>query len=267
MSRRPYRSSPPAPGRRTAPRALTALLIAAATLLAQGLAQDVPEDPDAVLERIFDNMRGGGQHATLSLTVERPERTREYVLEIVSDGGERALTRVIEPSREADQAFLTLENELFVYNPRLGRVLRLPPSGRSDAFLGSDLSYSDLAGDAVRDDYEAEVASRTEDEIVLELTPRPNAPTPYGALRFRASVPELAPRELVYLDQRGDAVKRLRFEDLERLDDDRLFPRRMVVEDLTEDGARTVASWREADFGFDPPERCFTQEALERGCL
>lgn len=247
--------------------ALVALALSLAPLPGTVTAQEAPEDADAILEQVFDNMRGGGQRATLTLTVERPDRTREYVLETISDGGERALTRVVEPPREADQAFLTLENELFVYAPRLGRVLRLPPSGQSDAFLGSDLSYADLAGDSVRDDYDAAVTSRDEDGIVLTLTPRPGAPTPYGELRFHASLPELAPRRLVYVDQRGGEVKRIEFEALETLDDGRVFPTRMVVEDLTADGGRTVATWSDADFDFDPPERCFTQQALERGCL
>ena len=251
---------------RTRRAGLAAVLAVLASLLALAVAQPSPDDPDAILERIVDNMRGGGQRATMTLTVERPDRSTEYVLETISDGAERALTRVVAPSRDAGQAFLSLENELFVYTPRLGRVLRLPPSGRSDGFLGSDISYSDLAGDDVRDDYDATIASRTDDEIVLSLVPRPGAPTPYGELRFRASWPELAPLELVFADQRGADVKRIVFEEVRELDDGRLFPTRLVVEDLLEEGNRTVAVWSDAEFDVAPPESCFTQRALERGC-
>ena len=253
------------PGRRL--RALLAcltLLVAAAAPV--GAAQEVPEDADAILDRIVDNMRGGGLRATMTLTVERPDRTTEYVLESVSDGAERGLTRVVAPSRDAGQAFLSLENELFVYTPRLGRVLRLPPSGRSDDFLGSDLSYADLAGDDVAEQYDASVHERSDDAVVLSLTPRPGAPTPYGELRFRASLPDLAPQELVFADQRGADVKRILFEDVRRLDGGRSFPTRMVVEDLTSSGGRTVAEWTDLEFESEIPERCFTQQALERGC-
>lgn len=242
---------------------LTVLLAAAAPVAA---AQEVPEDADAILDRIVDNMRGGGLRATMTLIVERPDRTTEYVLESVSDGADRGLTRVVAPSREAGQAFLSLENELFVYTPRLGRVLRLPPSGRSDDFLGSDLSYSDLAGDDVAEAYDASVHERTEDAVVLSLTPRPGAPTPYGELRFRASLPDLAPQELVFADQRGADVKRIRFEEIRTLEDGRHFPTRMVVEDLTASGGRTIAEWSDIEFQSEIPERCFTQQALERGC-
>ena len=251
---------------RSIPLALLALVVLSAfsTAAAQTDAP-VPEDADAILDRMVENLRGGGQRATLEMTVERDDDVRSYVLEIVSDGAERSLTRVVEPPRDAGQAFLVDGSELFVYSPRLGRVLRLPPSGRSDGFLGSDLSYDDLAGDEVRDDYTAEVLERDEAQVVLSLVPQPRAPTPYGELRFTATLPDLAPRELVYFDQRGTAVKRLTLSDFREVDG-RVVPTRFEVVDLTEGGGRTVATWTDVEFGVEPPDACFTQQALERGC-
>lgn len=254
-------------------RAAFVAILLASLLLAAGatdaaLAQNeapVPDDADAILDRMVENLRGGGQRATLEMTVERGDEVRSYLLEIVSDGAERSLTRVVEPPREAGQAFLVDGSELFVYSPRLGRVLRLPPSGRSDGFLGSDLSYGDLAGDEVRDDYTARVLERDGERVVLSLVPEPRAPTPYGELRFAASLPDLAPREIVFFDQRGNAVKRLGLSDFREVDG-RVVPTRFEVEDLTEGGGRTVATWTQVEYGVDPPDVCFTQQALERGC-
>lgn len=245
------------------------VFMVAGLVLATAHAQE-PIDPatmnaDALLDRMVDNLRGGGQRATLEMTVERDGDVRTYRLSIVSDGAERSLTRVLEPPREAGQAFLVDGDELFVYAPRLGRVLRLPPSGRSDGFLGSDISYSDLAGDDVRDDYSAEVIERSDDEVVLSLIPEPRAPTPYGEVRFVATLPDLAPRELTYFDQRGNAVKRLTLSEF-RETGDRFVPTRFEVEDLSDGGGRTVAHWTDVEFGIVPPDACFTQQALERGC-
>jgi len=249
--------------------AVSVLAVSVLALLgAVAHAQDdaVPRDADAILDRLVENLRGGGQSATLELTVERDGETRSYLLEIVSDGTDRSLTRVVEPPRDAGQAFLVDGDELYVYSPRLGRVLRLPPSGRSDGFLGSDLSYDDLAGDEMRERYDASVAERRDDAVVLSLTPHPTAPTPYGELRFTASLPDLAPQELVYLDQRGNPVKRLSFSAFRTAEGGRIVPTTFVVEDLTGDGGRTIAEWTDLDLDVDPPQRCFTQQALERGC-
>ena len=259
------------PAMRTVTRVLAVSVLAVSVLALLGAvahAQDdaVPRDADAILDRLVENLRGGGQSATLELTVERDGETRSYLLEIVSDGTDRSLTRVVEPPRDAGQAFLVDGDELYVYSPRLGRVLRLPPSGRSDGFLGSDLSYDDLAGDEMRERYDASVAERRDDAVVLSLTPHPTAPTPYGELRFTASLPDLAPQELVYVDQRGNPVKRLSFSAFRTAEGGRIVPTTFVVEDLTGDGGRTIAEWTDLDLDVDPPQRCFTQQALERGC-
>src|SRR5690606_7386431 len=89
---------------------------------------------------------------------ERPGRITEYVMEIVTDGGERGLIRIVAPPREAGQAFLMDGDDLWLYNSRLGRSLRLPPSGRSGAFLGSDVSYNDIVGRDLENDYIAAFA-------------------------------------------------------------------------------------------------------------
>lgn len=229
-------------------------------------AQTVPSDADAILNQVMANLRGGGQQATVEMQVEDETGVKVYQLQIISDGARRSLTRVLAPPREAGQAFLVNGEDLFVYAPRLGRSLRLPPSGRSDGFLGSDLSYDDLAGDEVARDFDASIAARRSDALILSLTPHEGAATPYGELQFKIRLPDLAPLEVTYFDQRDTAVKRMTLSEFRSDASGAPVPSRFDVVDLTPGGGRTVARWLDAKFGVTPPDRCFTLEALERGC-
>lgn len=242
-----------------------ALVASAALLLGLVAAQgsDAPGDADAVLDRIFDNLRGESQIATLEMTVTRPDDEQRFELRIYSEGEERALTRVVAPPRDAGQAFLNDGDNVFIYNPRLRRVLRLPPSGRSDSFLGSDISYSDLAGDDLRDQYTTAIVDESDDAVTLSLTPEASAPTPYGRVEVTASKPDYAPTRIVYFDQRGTAVKEHLISDYTDVDG-RKIPQRYEVRDLLDDGHRTVVLWTDARFDVDIPDTCFTQNALER---
>lgn len=231
-----------------------------ATLPTYGWAQ---EDPQALLAQILDNLRGETQAATLQMTVTRPSSEDSYTLRIYSEGEERALTRVIAPPRDAGQAFLSMDDNLFVYNPRLRRVLRLPPSGQSDSFLGSDISYNDLAGDDLRQFYTPSLLSEEDASITLELTPTAGAPTPYGKLELTAEKPSLAPTQIVYYDQRGTAVKENLISEYAEVEG-RYIPQRFEVRDLLESGTQTVLTWEDAEFGAPIPEACFSERALER---
>ena len=281
---------------------VTAVPANAAAVAAEAVTTDGsgPAAPDAsaVLEAVVDNLRGGPMRGTQTFVVERPGRITEYVMEIVTDGGERGLIRIVAPPREAGQAFLMDGDDLWLYNPRLGRSLRLPPSGRSGAFLGSDVSYNDIVGRDLENDYIAAFAE-TEGEtaegaaaagepeggapaggapegaapegggpdgvIVLELTPRPGAPTPYGRVVVGVDGASLTPRWIDYYDQRGQVVKRLTLaEYLEA--GQRRVPQLMVVEDRIREGYRTVVRLDDVVLDAAVPETCFTLQALERGC-
>ncbi len=239
---------------------LSVLVVIAATAAAQAAA-----DPQAVLRAIGDNQRGGAGKATITLTVVRPGRQTEFVLAIWTDGQDRGLVQVKAPAREAGQAFLKIGDNLWIYNPRLKRALRIPPSGRSESFLGSDFSYSDLSGRDVEQDYTPRIVSDDGTTIVLELLPKPGAPTPYGKVLVRASARTFAPLEWLLYDQRAQAVKRIAFSAHTKIGT-RLFPNRTVVEDLLRPGYRTTVVYTEARFGIPVPDACFTQRALEQGC-
>ena len=253
---------------------------------------------DAVLRAVVDHLRGGPLRGTYTFVVERPGRSTEYVMEIVSDGDQRGLIRVVAPPREAGQAFLMSGDDLWLYNARLGRSLRLPPSGRTGAFLGSDVSYNDIVGRDLERDYIAAFASAdavaaAEDAagaaaggaagdaaggvagspaagsagslIVLELTPRQGAPTPYGRVLIGVEATSLAPRWVDYYDQRGQVVKRLTLS--EYLESGgRILPLLMEVEDRIREGNRTVVRLSGVELDAAIPESCFTLQALERGC-
>lgn len=221
------------------------------------------QDAASILDTITGNLRGESQAATLNMQVIRPDEENTYTMRIYSEGEDKGLTRVIAPPRDAGQAFLNDGDNVFIYNPRLRRVLRLPPSGQSDSFLGSDISYNDLAGDDLQKDYQASILEETHSSVTLELVPQPNAPTPYGKIHLTAEKPSHAPTTITYFDQRDTAVKENILSDYAEVDG-LYIPQRFEVKDLLEKGNTTVVTWQDAEFGVDIPEACFSQNALER---
>ena len=230
------------------------------------LVSSAATDPNAVLKAIVDNERGGTMRGTLTLVTTRPDRETKYVLEVVSDGKERGLIRVTAPAKDAGQSFLTVGDNLWIYNPRLKRSLRLPPSGRSDSFLGSDIAYNDLSGRDTEKDYTPKVLTEDEGSVILELTPKPDTPTPYGKVVFKAKVPGYAPLEVLFYDQRNQAVRKVTFSGHVKVEE-RSFPTATVVEDLLKSGYRTSVTYSNYRFGIAISERCFGLDALESGCL
>ena len=251
----------------TAMIAVIIMLVFVQMLLVSSLAQTSNDlTADELLDSMLDSMRGGTLQATMSMTVTRSDEENTYVIDVIGDGEERSLIRVIEPARDAGQAFLTEDDNLFLYNPRLRRTLRVPPSGRNDSFLGSDLNYNDIAGRAMEEDYDAEITAQDDETFELTLTPKPNAPTPYGKVVAYGRKRDFAPLEYLYYDQRDTAVRRINLRDYTETPAGLPFPQTLEIINLLEQGELTTLSYTNVDFDTDIPESCFTERALERGC-
>lgn len=234
-------------------------------LLTLALAQN---GADSILKALTDAQRGGErQRATMTMEVARPNDTRSYSMNIVSDGSERSLIQVTAPSRDAGQAFLKDGSNLFLYSPQLRRALRLPPSSSSDSFLGSDISYSDMAGRDLEEAYRATLSHEDAKQIELTLTPKANAATPYGKAVLQAAKIEggYAPTSYTYFDQRGAAVKRIDFSNYSE-QNGRHFPLKVVVTNLLNPAESTTITTSDPDFSAAVPENCFSERALEAGC-
>ncbi len=239
------------------------LIVNAVLLFGFSLAQNA----DEILDIIVNSQRGGQtSSATITMQVIRQDKTTEYQIKNVSDGAERALIQVVAPSKDAGQAFLQDGDNLYLYNPRLKRTLRLPPSNQNDSFLGSDLSYSDIGGNDFKDSYSATITAQ--DDTIIEITLIPNdlAPTPYGKVVLTADVANnYRPISYVYFDQRETPVRQLSFSKYLTVDDI-FFPSFLEIQNLITEGEKTTVDFQELKFGVEVDQNCFKESALERGC-
>jgi outer membrane lipoprotein-sorting protein len=233
------------------------------TALGFGFAQTA----DEVLDKIVNSQRGGQtSSSTVTMSVIRPNKTTEYQIKNVSDGDERSLIQVVAPTKDSGQAFLQDGDNLYLYNPRLKRTLRLPPSNQNDSFLGSDVSYSDLGGSEFQDNYTPEITNQDDTTVELTLTPKELAPTPYGKVVLTADVANnYRPITYVFYDQRETAVRQMSFFDYVDVEGI-FFPSRFEIENLTAEGEKTVITFQDLKFGVEVDQNCFKESALERGC-
>ena len=223
---------------------------------------------EEILDTVIDSQRGG-QTVSMEviMTVVRPDKDdQEYAIESVGDGEERSLILVVAPSRDAGTAFLQDGDNLYLYNSRLKRVLRLPPSGRNDSFLGSDVSYNDLSGRDLEEDYTAEITAEDDSTIELTLIPTELAPVPYGKIVLTVDKQNnYRPLNYLYYDQREQTVREIIFSDYIE-SEDIFMPTNIEIINLLKEGEKTVAVMENVKFGVDVNEDCFSQRALERGC-
>lgn len=246
-----------------------------ASVASPGISRDLADSealqaPDAyaLIAGVIDNTRGVSSYAEMSMTIHRPDWERRSTLQAWTRGRDEALIRFTAPARDAGNATLKNQENMWTYTPKLNRVIRLPYSLMSQGWAGSDFSYNDLSRtDALLHDYDLVLLdiNETENHIVytIEATPHDTAPVVWGKelIVFRSDNVLL---EQVYFDQDMQPLKKLIGSDIRDMGG-RVFATRMRMVKLGEPDRWTEINYTQAEFDIEIDAGLFTVFSLKSG--
>jgi len=173
--------------------------------------------------------------------------------------------RVTAPPKDAGNATLIKDDEMWSFTPKINRVIKIPSSMMHQSWMGSDFSNNDISrADDIIDQYDHRLLDTRQEDghqvYTVESVPHEDAPVVWGkeVLRVRDDFVMLTHD---FYDQEGRVVKR------------------MVSSDIREMGGKTVAGiermtkvdkpeeWTqirllEASYGIRVPPTTFTLSNL-----
>ncbi|MBW2607826.1 MAG: outer membrane lipoprotein-sorting protein [Deltaproteobacteria bacterium] len=148
------------------------------------------QDARAIVKEGFNYMRGKSSFSVVDMTIHRPNWERKMTIEAWTKGLKNSLFRIIVPARDKDNATLKRGREMWMYNPKINRVIKLPPSMMSQAWMGSDFSNNDLSKtDSLIDEYIHTITgTQTHDGkkvYLIKSIPKPDAPVVWGMQKLK----------------------------------------------------------------------------------
>lgn len=241
------------------------LLAAAALILWAQTAFAVTADE--LVQRAHDYLRGMTSVSVVDMTIHRPSWERSMTIKAWTRGVEDSIFKIIEPAKDKDNGTLKLGHEMWTYNPKINRVIKIPPSMMSQSWMGSDFSNNDLAkSDTILTDYTHKIIGQEEHEgktvYVIESIPKPHAPVVWGkqVLKVREDDIYLSQE---FFDEDMQPVKILEMLKISEMGG-KLYPTvwKMHKTDVTDE--YTVLDYKELHFDVDLSDDLFTVQALKR---
>ena len=210
---------------------LFALLLVLVVSPSLCLADTAPE-ASAVVEKAFNYMRGKTSVSTVAMTIHRPDFERTMVIKGWTEGKRNAVFFIESPPKDSGNGTLKKGREMWSYNPKINRVIKLPPSMMSQSWMGSDFSNDDLSKtDSILDDYTHRIkVQRTQDGMTvydIESIPMEEAPVVWGKQEMTIREDGILLRQ-TYYDQDMEPVKEMVTEALEEMGG-RLFPKKWIM--------------------------------------
>lgn len=166
-------------------------------------------------------------------------------------GQSDALFFIEAPPKDAGNGTLKLGREMWTYNPKINRVIKLPPSMMSQSWMGSDFSNNDLAkSDTILTDYTHSVMKKEKNEkwtvYTVRSTPRPDAPVIWGKQESDIREDGIMLRQ-AFFDEDGIKVKEMTTKDIGELGG-RLFPKEWIMKKADEEDSHTRIIYRHLEF-------------------
>jgi len=259
------------PGFGKSPRMLTVISRRLGTLLfllACGLpvhAAEAPDNAAAIIRATIDYWRDVSSYSVAEMTIHRPDWQRSMTFRVWTRGEKQSLVRVIAPPKDAGNATLLLDNDMWSFTPKINRVIKIPSSMMSQSWMGSDFSNNDLAkADDLIEEYTHKLlATKVQDGhkvYVIESVPKETAPVVWGK-EIVTVRDDYVLLEHAFYDQEGALVKKLTTRDLQPMGGKIVATRqRMQRADKPDEWTDVVT--REARFGLDIPASVFTLSNL-----
>lgn len=235
----------------------------ASVLIAQATASP---SADVIVHRFFENYRGRSSQSQVAMTIHRPAWERHMDMKSWTRGDDDALVRFTAPPKDAGNATLKLGADIWIYNPKLNQVIKLPASMMTQTWMGSDFSYNDLAKseDIINEYTHALTATvRLGDHMLwtIESTPKPGAPVVWGKVMLQVRDDYVLMGETFY-DQDMKPARRISVDKIDALGG-RPYPVIMTMHPLDQPGQWTRIETSLAQFNVSLPPYLFTLSNLQ----
>ncbi len=240
------------------------LLICLFLFLGQAWAQ---EDAATIVKKAFNYMRGRASVSTVTMTIHRPDWQRVVTIKSWTLGESDSIFTIIAPPKDRGNGTLKKGHEMWMYNPKVNRVIKLPPSMMSQAWMGSDFSNNDLSKtDSIIKDYRHTLEGRDtvqgQKVYRIKCMPKPQAPVVWGMVTLKIRQDNVT-LEQVFYDEDLKPVKTLTFMDIKKMGG-RLFPAKWRMQKAEAKDEYTLLQYQSLEFKESLPPSLFTLSSLRR---
>ena len=225
------------------------------------------QDAQTLVEKSFNYMRGKTSTATVEMVIHRPEWKRVVTIKAWTKGEQDSIFWITAPPKDKGNGTLKRGREMWLYNPKVNRIIKIPPSMMSQAWMGSDFSNDDLSKtDSLLHDYEHTILGTETHEgkkvFVVKSMPKPQAPVIWGMQKLRIREDRIFLSQEFY-DEELQPVKAMTTFGIAMMGG-RLFPRVWKMQKADAQAEYTLFEYIDLAFDKQLPEGLFTISSLKR---
>jgi outer membrane lipoprotein-sorting protein len=221
-----------------------------------------------IIEKSEENFRGSSSKTSMKMTIVRPKWKRTTTMKSWSLGDDYSMTLVTGPARDKGTAFLKRDKEIWNWQPKIDRVIKMPPSMMSQGWMGSDLKNDDLIRESsIVRDYEHKLIGKVKygEHICykIEMTPKKNAAVVWGKVLILIDTKYFLQLKTEFYDEDNYLVNKFLGTDIKQMGG-RTITTRMIIKPADQPKNQTILEYESIEFGIRLDESFFTVQNMKK---
>lgn len=221
-----------------------------------------------IMRKADRKMRGNSSYSEMVMTIVRPEWSREVAMRSWAKGNDFALILITSPARDEGTVFLKRDKEIWNWQPRIERSIKMPPSMMMQSWMGSDFTNDDLVRESsVVEDYEhTYLALETYEDRAchkIKLVPKPETAVVWDRVITWVDTEFYVQLKSEFYDELGDLQHTIYGKEVGEMGG-RVIPTVMEVIPEDEEGHLTRISYKSIDFDIPIEDGFFSLQQMKR---
>ena len=102
-------------------------------------------DPKDLIQQAMNHWRGTASYSEITMIIHRPDWQRSMSMRSWTEGEKTTLVRITKPKKDAGNGTLTKDNNMWIFSPKINRIIKVPSSMMNQSWMGSDFSNKDIS--------------------------------------------------------------------------------------------------------------------------
>ena len=260
-----YKVMPIDRGSRIAP---LLLIIFTLLLIAAGHVRSEELTAKQIVVKANDLLHGKSNTAVATMTVVKPDWSREVSMKLWALEPDFALILITDPAKDRGSVTLKRQTQVWNWIPSIQRVIKIPPSMMLQPWMGSDFTNDDLVRESsiVEDYNQTSLGSDSVggyDCYKIQLNPKPEAGVVWGKVIMWVSKTGFMEMKVEYYDEDSTLVKYMIGSNVRDIGD-RTLPMHWEMHPVDKPNEMTVLDYSEMKFDVALEPSFFSERNMKR---
>ncbi len=222
------------------------------------------DEAHEIIKKLDENMRGENISMKLSMKVVSLGHERTMKMQSYSQGTKKSFTKILYPPKDRGITFLSLDNQMWQYVPKIERIIKIPPSMMLQNWMGSDITNDDMVKQSsIVEDYNPKILKKDGTIVTIELTPKEDAAVVWGKIVVNIDTVTYTSNKDIFYDEDGKEVRYFIYDKVKKFGK-YYIPTYWRVNSSDKKENYTEIILEDVEYDTDISEQYFKKSALKR---